>query len=129
MQHCRKPRDAVRCPKTMLSGLSTRPVPLNFTNELTPIPTTDSPTAAAASIDEPEDKVHAGNEGAGADTLVWEFEAGKQLAVVTLRVSLSAIREMGKECGASVLLQTCEREASTPLVNVKAEKRRKRKRD
>eukprot|EP01044_Picomonas_judraskeda_P035007 COSAG03_NODE_14778_length_452_cov_1.651558_1_plen_99_part_01 len=44
----------------------------------------------------------------GADTVVWRFESAKQHAVMTLNAPLSAIREKGFQCGASILLRTCQ---------------------
>lgn len=121
----------------MLSELSARIVPLDFSNELEPIPTAAFPSARAAARSKDEMEVRIGAAGASADdthdssadTLVWEFEAGKQLAVMTLNAPLSAIRKLGHQHGASIVLRTRQDEAVVPLVQVKAAEGRKRKRD
>ena len=131
----RKPRDAVRCPETVLSDLSIPAVPADFSNELLCIPTAYFPTGTAATVhgaqDKAENKIAVGNTGdADADALKWEFEAGKQLAVLTVNAPLSAIRDLGADCGASMLLQTrqCDSTTDVSLINVKATQRKKRKR-
>ena len=117
----------------MLSDLSVQAVTANFSNELSRIPTVNFATAAAEDGAQQKaiDETAAGRSGdADADSLEWEFEAGKQLAVMTFNASLSAIREMGTECGASMLLHTpqCDNAPGTPLIQVKATQRKKRKR-
>ena len=123
----------MRCPERVLSGLSVPAVPANFSNELLRIPTANF--AIAATVDGAQQKAtdKAATErsgGADADSLEWEFEAGKQLAVMTFHAPLSTIREMGTGCGASMLLHTRQRDnlPGTPLIQVKATQRKKRKR-
>eukprot|EP01043_Picozoa_sp_COSAG02_P004421 COSAG02_NODE_115_length_35467_cov_292.837056_2_plen_135_part_00 len=123
----------MRCPETVLSDLSIPAVPANFSNELLRIPTADFPAATVDGAQEKaEDKTAAGSpdDAADPDTLEWEFEAGKQLAVMTLNAPLSAIRQMGTDCGASMLLHTGRRDnaAGASLIQVTATQRKKRKR-
>lgn len=118
-------------------------MPANFSNELLPIPTADFPPPPSAAAEavlggaREDAKDHLGGSHASADTpvataadtVVWKFESAHQLAVMTLNAPLTAIRELGDQGGASILLRTCQREANVPLIQVKATKRQKRKRD
>eukprot|EP01043_Picozoa_sp_COSAG02_P064026 COSAG02_NODE_9239_length_2279_cov_1.378267_2_plen_132_part_00 len=125
----------MRCPETVLSDLSMSAVPADFSNELLCIPTAYFPTGTVVTVDDAQDKVEhkaaaESTDDKDADALKWEFEAGKQVAVLTLKAPLSAIRDLGADCGASMLLHTrqCDSAADMSLIKVKATQRKKRKR-
>jgi hypothetical protein len=90
-----KPRDAVHCPDTIIRELGTTTVPLNFEHELNPIPAVL--TASGGSSEGTEDSM---------DTIEWQFETAKQMAVMSFTASLNSIREMGTKSGASLLLRS-----------------------
>ena len=84
-----KPRDAVRCPDTVLTELEKNTVQLNFDHELSTIPT-----------------VPVNDKESSVDTIEWQFEAAKQIVLLTFSASLDSIRRMGTDIGASLLLQS-----------------------
>lgn len=141
-----KPADAVRCPEAVLAQLGTAAaaVPLCFDNELTPIPTVPSaaidpgqttPAAAADTDAAPNSGAARPSDGGGgsADTTKWQFEAGKQTAVMTFTAPLESIRQAGAHSGASLLLRSGSAEGEPnggncpPLVRVEAKRRPKKR--
>ena len=73
-----------------------------------------------------------GGEGS-ADTTKWQFEAGKQTAVMTFTAPLESIRQAGAHSGASLLLRSGSAEGEPnggncpPLVRVEAKRRPKKR--